>query len=323
MAGFSAIWKDCGFLTDTPPCLVVPYEGLSLVVLGGVRSLDVRRDLKFDRTNLTVEALRGSEVMMQLMIYSENFPRSVRNEVLSLAAGLHNIMQFGGSVLAVEGSVTGVAASLDYAGKSGRARMDVVTVRRRRITVSFRYIRYPGQDGRVSGTVRDPAEAEQLMAVMNRFYLPSVNVELVLRNSKAETLQRGLGQNVTTETFKNYVLPLRDQNADITVFFVGRWKGRDDPLGTAFKEYSSVVIDDSPRQYIAPGTGWPEHQMTDDQIYWSKDRKPTDRDLHIVLAHEIAHILGADHDYGHDNLMSMNRQDLKLTKSIALAMGGK
>ena len=63
--------------------------------------------------------------------------------------------------------------------------------------------------------------------------------------------------------------------------------------------------------------------MTDDQIYWSKNRTASERDLHIVLAHEIAHILGAGHNYGQDNLMSMNRQDLKLTKNIVLAIGGK
>jgi hypothetical protein len=301
----------------------LPGEGIALVVLGGVKSVDVRRDLKFDRTNLTVDALHPSEVMKKLMICSENFPLSVRNEVLSLTGGLQNIMQFGGSVLSVEGSVTG-SASLDYAGRSGRAKLDVVVVRRRRVTVSFRYIRYPGPDGRMGGTGRNPAEAEQLMAVMNRFFMPSANVELVLRSARAETLQRPLGPSVTTEAFKAHVVPLRDHDADITVFFVGRWKGRDDPLGTAFLELGSVVLDDAPAQYIAPESGWPEHQFTDEQIYWKKERSTgTERDLHIVLAHELAHMLGAGHNYGDDNLMSMNRQDLKLTKNIVLAIGGK
>ena len=43
---------------------------------------------------------------------------------------------------------------------------------------------------------------------------------------------------------------------------------------------------------------WPPNSLTDDEIYYSEGRlhRPkSDRDLHILLAHEIAHILGADH----------------------------
>jgi hypothetical protein len=311
-------------LDGSPPCLVVPYEGIGLVCLGGVRNVDVRRDLKFDRTNLDVSVVGPKDALMTLMTYSENFPQRVRSDILGLTGNIWNLTQFGSTVLAVEGSVAGSSASLDYAGRSGRAKLDVVTVKRRQIAVSFRYIRYRDGNGAMTGgTSRDPAETEQLMSVMNRLYMPSANVELTLRSAKTESLQQALGPAVGLENFKKHVLPLRDRSADVTAFFVGKWTGGDDPLGSAFAADKSVVVDDAPLQYIAPETGWPSNQMTDDQIYWSKNRTASERDLHIVLAHEIAHILGAGHNYGQDNLMSMNRQDLKLTKDIVLAIGGK
>lgn len=323
-ANYSAIWKDCGFLNSAPPCLVVPYEGLSLVCLNGVRPLDVNRDLKFDRTNLTVKVVAQAGLLNQFMIYAENFPQTVRDEVLALSSKALNLIQFGSTLLSVEGSVAGSAAALDCVSRSGTARLNVITVKRRKITVSFRFIRYRDSAGQMNGgTSKDPAEAEKLLEVMNRLFLPSANIELTLLSTKAENLNQALGPAVLMENFQKYVLPLRDHNADLTVFFVGKWKGTNDPLGSSFSGQKSVVVDDAPLQYIAPETAWPPHQVSDDQIYYSKNRAATDRDLHIVLAHEIAHFLGAGHNGADDNLMSNNRQDLKLNKDIVLAIGGK
>jgi hypothetical protein len=324
MPAYSALLKDCGFFYTTPPCLVVPYEGIGLVCLGGVRNPDLRRDLKFDRTSLDVSVVSAKAALMKLMIYSDNFPHNMRGEILALAGYIWQLAQFGTMVLSVEGSFAGSSASLDYTGRSGTTKLDVVTVKRRRIAVSFRYIKYRDGNGAMKGgTSRDPAEAEKLIEVMNRLFMPSANIELTLHSAKAEQLEQALGQAILIENFQKYILPLRDRSADITVFFVGKWRGRDDPLGSAFSDYKSVVVDDAPLQYIAPETAWPRHHITDDQIYYSKNRTATDRDLHIVLAHEIAHILGAHHNDGHDNLMAMNRQDLVLTKDIVLAIGGK
>ena len=100
MAGYSGLWKDCGFLSGSPPCLVVPYEGLGLVCLGGLRHLDIRRDLKFDRTSLDVSVVSPKDALMKLMTYSENFPHSLRSEILGLTGSIWNLTQFGSTVLA-------------------------------------------------------------------------------------------------------------------------------------------------------------------------------------------------------------------------------
>ena len=105
-ANYSAIWKDCGFLGSTPPCLVVPYEGLSLVCLNGVRPFDVNRDLNFDRTNLTVKVVTPASVLNQLMTCAENFPQSVSDQILALGGNVRNLIQYGSPVLSVEGGIS-------------------------------------------------------------------------------------------------------------------------------------------------------------------------------------------------------------------------
>lgn len=325
MTGFSAIWKDSGFLKATPPFLVVPYEGVALVYLNGVRNLDVRRDLKFD-VSLTVTPVTQGNMMIKLMEYAENFPARLQPDIMARASDIRTALQFSSSVLCVEGSYAGATVSLDYVGrdKRGPAKMDVYTVKRRTVPVAFRFIRYLDDQGQPArGTTHSAAEAEGLVAVMNRLYMPSANIEIVLKSARDVTIAQQLGPALSKDGLYRHVAPLKDGSADMTIFFVGKWKGDTDPLGSAFHDINCIVVDDAPHQYIAPEGDWPPNRVSDDQLNWSKDRKPTDRDLFIVLAHEIAHLLGAGHNDEPDNLMSMNRQDLKLSKGTVQAIGGK
>jgi hypothetical protein len=324
---FSAVWKDSGFLASMPPFLVLPLEGIGLVYLTGVRSLNIQQDLKFDRTNLSVTAVNAADITRHLMTYSQNFPAKLRGDILKLASGMLNSLQFGSVLVSVEGSVSGSTASLDYIHKEGQAKMDVFTAKRRKVAVSFRFVRYQDEAGLMAkGTALTPSDAEGLVEIMNRLFLPSANIELTLKSSDYARVNRQLGNAILVENFRNYIVPLRDQGAGLTVFFVGKWKGTTDPLGSAFPDVNCIVVDDSPSEYLAPETAWPPNSLTDDEIYYSEGRlyRPkSDRDLHIVLAHEIAHILGADHNSEQDNLMSEKRQDLKLSKGTIIAIGGK
>jgi len=327
MASFLEVYKDSGFVKSTPPFLVVPYEGIGLVYLHGPKTLDVSRDLKFDRGNLSVDIVKH-DLQMRFMVYAENFPVRTKEEILAETSSALTSMQSGTFILAVEGFSTGVAAHLDYQGKSGSAKLDVVTVKRRTVDVAFRFVTYSG-----GGTTKKPHEAEEIMAVMNRFYLPGANVELRLSNAKSETINRPLGVPVTKENFTNHVVPLRDSKAHVTVFFVGKWEGdQGHTLGTTFHNFASIVVTDNPHQFIAPVASQLPHGIklppgiTDDEINYMggwKDRPPSDRDLHIVVAHEIAHSLGAGHNNEGDNLMSMGRQDLRFNRGTVLAIGRK
>jgi hypothetical protein len=323
-ASFSAVWKDCGFLEATPPFLVIPSEGIGLVYLNGVRSLNMVDDLKFDRTNLTVTAVNASDISRQLMLYSQNFPLRVRTDVLGLAGSIRNLTHFGRAVLlAIEGTVAGVTAAVDYVKSGSRAKLDVYTAKRRTVAVSFRFIRYQNDAKEMrGGTALAPPYAQELVGVLNRLFLPSANIELTLKSSVYADVNRQLGPVILKDNFLRYIVPLRDQSADVTVFFVGTYKGTTDPLGEAFLDFNCAVVNDSPWQFIAPETAWPHPAMSDDEINYANplDRPKSDRDLHIVLAHEIAHLLGAGHSDEQDNLMSKRRQDFKLSKDIVRAI---
>ncbi len=317
-ANFSAVWKDSGFLASVPPFLVVPRDGIGLVYLNGVRSLNIQQDLKFDRANLSVTPVNATDIFRHLFRYSQNFPSKVHAEILALAGGIRNSMHFGSVLLSIEGSVSGQTASLDYINKASRAKMDVYAAKPRTVAVSFRFIRYQNAAGEMrSGTALARPYAEELVEILNRLYLPSANIELRLKSSEYARVNQKLGTMILMENFRKYIVPLRDQSADLTVFFVGRYKGTDDPLGEAFPDVHCVVVDDSPWQYLAPETAWPRPGVTDDEINYAGhplDRPKSDRDLHIVLAHEIAHLLGAGHNDEQDNIMSKGRQDFKLSK---------
>ena len=93
---FSAVQQDAGdFLSGDPAFLVLPYEGIGLAFLDGVRSVDVRRDLQFDRNSLHVTPVRSTEVSPLLMSYSQNFPYRMRDAVRALGIGIGDRLFFG------------------------------------------------------------------------------------------------------------------------------------------------------------------------------------------------------------------------------------
>lgn len=326
MASFTAIWKDSGLLSSMPPFLFVPWEGLGLVYLNGARSFDIRRDLRFDRRSLSVTAVSANDVSKHLLRYTHNFPPRLFADILALAGSVLTSIRFGSVLLSVESKVAGRTASLDYVGKTTRARMDVYAAGRRTVDVAFRFVRCQDDAGRMTGgTVHAPPYAAELIDVLNRLYLPSANVELRLRGSAFADVHRQLGSPIPTEAFRHHIAPLRDAAADVTVFFVGKFKGTSDPLGQAFKDLDCVVVDDEPWQYLAPPAAWPRPMVSDEEITYAGrrlDRPRSDRDLHVVLAHEIAHILGAGHNNEPDNLMSMDRQDFRLARETVRAITG-
>ena len=314
---FSAVQQDGGdFLPGDPAFLMLPYEGIGLAFLDGVGSVDVRHHLQFDRNSLTVTPVRSTEVSPLLMTYSQNFPRRERDTVLALSTGIGDRLFFGKTVLlSIQGSSYGETASLDYVGRAGRAKMDVYTAKRRTASVSFRFIRYQDESGNMTGgTKLLPTYAEELIGVLNRLYMPSANIELTLKTSAQAVVNRRLGTPLSKDGFLNHVAPLRDNHADMTIFFVGQYKGTTDPLGEAFKDLKCAVVDDAPHQALT--------LTFDDQINYGPNplaRPKSDRDLFVVLAHEIAHLLGAGHNDDPDNLMSMRLQTLRLSKDTVRA----
>jgi hypothetical protein len=226
-------------------------------------------------------------------------------------------MYFGSVLLSIEGSLSGNTASLDCVRKGSLAKMDVYPAAPQTVTISFRFIRYQNEAGEMkSGTTLAPSYATELIAILNRLYLPSANTELTLKSSEFANVNEKLGDTITRNVFLQKISPLRDRTANVTVFFLGQYKGTDDPLGEAFGDLGCLVVDDSPYQYIAPVS-------KEDEIKYAfhpLDRPKSDRDLHIVLAHEIAHVLGAGHNDEQDNLMSSKRQDFKFDKGTVRAI---
>ena len=194
--------------------------------------------------------------------------------------------------------------------------MDVYTAKRRSVSVSFRFIRYQDDTGNMTaGTKLSPTYAAELIGILNRLYMPSANIELTLNTSTQAIVNRGLGTPMSKANFLSHVAPLRDMGADMTIFFVGQYKGTTDPLGEAFPDLKCAVVDDAPHQALT--------LTFDDQINYGPnplDRPGSDRDLHVVLAHEIAHLLGANHTDEPDNLMSMRLQTLRLSKDTVKAV---
>src|SRR5258708_19391927 len=107
-----------------------------------------------------------------------NFPSTVRADVFGLGGGIRNVTHFGRTVLlAIEGTVASVTASVDYVKSAGRAKMDVYTAKRKTVAASFRFIRYLNDAKEMkSGTVLAPPYAEELVRVLNRLFMPSANI---------------------------------------------------------------------------------------------------------------------------------------------------
>ena len=176
-----------------------------------------------------------------------------------------------------------------------------------------------------AGTSLDPAEAERLLAVMNRLYLPSANIELTLLSTKAENLDHALGPAVGHRQFPEIRSAAARPNGRSDRILRRQVEGHDRPAGSEFDAHKSVVVDDAPWQFIAPQTAWPPHQVTDDQL---DDLINPRRTAPIATCTSCwptksptssAPVTTTETD----NLMSMSRQDLKLNKDIVMAIGGK
>jgi hypothetical protein len=88
-----------------------------------------------------------------------------------------------------------------------------------------------------------------------------------------------LGQPVGDAVLRNLLATQRDDLADVTVFLVGKWKGKvgGDPAGACFPDLNVIALDDKPALPMVPGND----------------------PFTIVLAHELVHYVLHYRGYNH------------------------
>ena len=69
--------------------------------------------------------------------------------------------------------------------------------------------------------------------------------------------------------FREFISDKKDGLADVTVFLVGKWKGKagGDPAGTFFPDLDVIAVDDKPAIPMVPGndpftSSWPTSSST-------------------------------------------------------------
>ena len=183
-------------------------------------------------------------------------------------------MAAGGVLLSVEAQKVGTAWL--YAGK---VKQQVAAIEPIYRDVGFKFLHHLDGAGVMSpATGKEPKQVDDWIADLNWILGAQANIWFEKSDFDPVKVNQVLAKPVGDAVLRNYLVKERDEMADVTVYLVGKWKGKagGDPAGTYFPDLNVIAVDDNPAIPMVPGSD----QFT------------------IVLAHELVHYMLHQRGYG-------------------------
>ncbi len=307
MIRFAAILKETG---------VEPNEGYIATGLGGSNLLSVHDaktlDLRFDHNKLEVRQVTRDQLARVSTVLSEQFLRwgllaedSAKAYSAAMYASVNSALH--SRLFLVTGKVSGTTQIQAVDGMS-RPKLDVLVLPPRVFTVAFRFVQHLDAFNNMTPVTNlNPSDARWLINKLNWTYGPQANLSFTLVDADWATVDRQLAEPLSEQAFINYVAGLRNQRADLTIFFVGRWKGGE-AGGTFYADLNSAVVESNPKTL-------PVTAGSDPFI--------------VNLAHEVAHFLLYDrlgylpnHPDTDGVLLSTGIQSSRLSRQLVAQITG-
>jgi hypothetical protein len=269
MAHFTGIGVESGY-TDmtTSPFFIVPSRGSNILVLLSGHGYRVRPgDSRLGFNELSSKEVGGAvrEYVSGLKYLTKDGTEGAYKELWTRC---HNMMHIGARIFSIGGKGSGLSY-VEASGSKDKLRVDVAILPPKTFKVAFRCLQHPDGNNMKNATEHSPEEAKSIIAKVNAIFVPQVNIAFEAVDSRW-TVTQPLNQPISEAGFRAYILKDKSDIADITVFLVGKWKGKDtDPNGTYFKDEKVAVVDDKPSH--------PEKVKADGFL--------------LTLSHELAHFL--------------------------------
>lgn len=292
MGSFGEIAKEYGVDVDGgAPFMTVPAGGANLVFVTLAKGTRPKHSANLNVVDVTDQPFQalapfGSDVIgLGLMASLMGFIRA-SDERLFLVSAKH----------AGRGSIV-----VSSHGNRAPETLDVAVLPSKTVTLAFRYLQHLDGSGQMTaGTSLKPSGAKGLVEQLNAVYRPQANVLFNLTRADVLAIKEPLDQPITDVGYHRYLEKEHDINADVTVFFVGK-----------FVHSRSNTVD---------GTTFPNGKkhdviVNDKVVPIAKGVDPFIR----ALAHEMVHALGRPSEEKRNNVLtSINIETLKLSRTVIL-----
>ena len=286
---FSRVWKEIGvakWAWDTRSILMIPSQMPSLVMVRNAAGHPVRSDPGLVITRIDKDGVAAAlDKYLSGIGVTGPHRKALAGE---LWAAITREMGAGGVLLSVSAKKRGT--SWLYAGK---VKQQVAVTDPLVSDVTFRFLHHLDAAGKLGpATDKKPSDVEGWIADLDWILGAQANVWFEKAKAEAVKVNHVLGKPVGDAALRNHLAPEKDGMADVTVFLVGKWKGKTggDPAGTFFPDLNVIAVDDKPAIPMVPG----------------KDP------FTIVLAHELVHYVLHYRGYGsfhvHDQHALLNDQ---------------
>jgi hypothetical protein len=272
---FSRVWKEIGvekWAWDTRSILMIPSQRPSLVMLRNATGHPWRSD-----RGLVITRIDKNGVSAALDKYLSGIGVTGQHRKAlagELWAAIMLELGAGGVLLSVSAEKPGT--SWLYAGK---VKQQVAVTVPLVSDVTFKFLHHLDADGNLfCPTDKKPSDVDDWIADLNWILGAQANVWFEKAKAEPVKVNRVLGQPVGDAVLRNDLAPEKDGTADVTVFLVGKWKGKTggDPAGSFLPDLNVIAVDDKPAIPMVPGND----------------------PFTVVLAHELVHYVLHYRGYG-------------------------
>lgn len=272
---FSRMWKEIGvskWTWDTRSILLIPLQQPSLVLVRDAKGQRLQPGPGLAMTRIDKD---GVAAALDTYLAGIGVTGDHRKE---LAAGLWPAimpeLSAGGVLLSVAAKVAGTSWL-----QAGTVRQQVEVTKPLAFDVSFKFLHHLDKGGNMlPATHKDPAFVDDWIDDINWILGAQANVWFEKANAVPVKVNEVLAQPVGDAVLRSHLAKEKDGLADVTVFLVGKWKGKTggDPAGSFLPDLNVIAVDDKPAIPMVQGLN----------------------PFTVVLAHELVHYVLHYRGYG-------------------------